>query len=59
MYAKSRNRQSEKTPVTRLRHSEHHVSVVTVMRATTEELWEAVFSVGSVQRLYLENRNRR
>jgi hypothetical protein len=27
------------------------------MHATTQELWEAVFSVGSVQRQYLENQN--
>jgi hypothetical protein len=46
-------------PVTRLQHSKHHVSVTAVMQAITEELWEEVFSVGSVQGLYLENRNRR
>jgi hypothetical protein len=33
----------------------HHVIAVTVTHATTEELWEAVFSVGSAQSLYTGN----
>jgi hypothetical protein len=40
--------------VTRLWQSKHHLTVATVMHATKEELWETVFSVGCVQKLYLE-----
>jgi hypothetical protein len=36
---------------------ETHSSRATVTLATIEELWEAVFTVGSMQRLYVENRN--
>jgi hypothetical protein len=35
----------EETSVVRLWHSKFHVSVATIMHATIEELWEAVFSV--------------
>jgi hypothetical protein len=45
MYAESRNRQSDKTPVIRIRHSKHHVSVATVTHAT-EELWDLCSLLG-------------
>jgi hypothetical protein len=38
--------------------SKQHVTVATVTHATTEELLGAMFYVRSVQKLYLENRNR-
>jgi hypothetical protein len=55
MSTKSRNMLLVETSVTRRRHGKHHGSVATVMDSAMEELWEAVFSVASVQSLYLEN----
>lgn len=37
--------------------SKQHVATATATHATTEEMWDVGFSVGSVQRLHLENQN--
>jgi hypothetical protein len=58
MSMKTRIVQLEEMSLARLWHSKYHVCVATVMHATIEKLWEAVFSVMATPRLYLENRNR-
>jgi hypothetical protein len=46
-------------PLLRSGRLKQHVTAATFTHVTIEELCEAVFCVRSVQRLYLENRNRR
>jgi hypothetical protein len=55
MSMKTRIVQSEETSVTRLWHSKYHVCVATVIHATIEKLWEAVFYGVATPRLYEEN----
>jgi hypothetical protein len=49
-----RERLCKQTPVARQWLGDRHVITATVTHATIEKLLEAVFSVGSVQRLYQE-----